>query len=447
MVTPKSVLVIGAGLAGLACARTLQEAGVDVVVLEARDRVGGRVWTMRDLVDGAPAEAGAMMIHGRHDAVFRRIEEFRLTAKPISGFRRGRIWYRGKLRSVSSLMLAGPRHLRAAVEALWLLPRAIDRYKGPDVTLAEFLEARRVSPLARKFTALMYGGVNATDAERLSVRGLAEETEASGVPWKNFQLLEGLGRIADGLAEPVQESIHLRTRVTRIEWSSDGVRVQATGDDGPERFEAPTAVVTLPLGVLKAGDVVFEPALPEAKRRAIDAIGYGEVVKILLAFDASARTTALGRYRFVADEGGGFYFLPLGDRAYGPVLVEGFIAGRKARGFSGRPEQQVVDEVVRTLSTMVSDPTLGAKLEASRVVDWISDPFSRGAYTYQAVGGGIAMRRALADPLGGVLFFAGEATHTKGEYATIHGALETGERAAREILDALQAEAPAATAA
>ena len=75
MVAPKSVLVIGAGLAGLACARTLQDASVDVVVLEARDRVGGRVWTMRDLVDGVPAEAGAMMIHGRHDAVFRRIEE------------------------------------------------------------------------------------------------------------------------------------------------------------------------------------------------------------------------------------------------------------------------------------------------------------------------------------------------------------------------------------
>ncbi|MGQ0797495.1 MAG: flavin monoamine oxidase family protein [Methanobacteriota archaeon] len=441
MEAPKSVLVIGAGLAGLACARTLHDAGADVVVLEARDRVGGRVWTMRDLVDGAPAEAGAMMIHGRHDAVFRRIDEFGLTARPISGFRRGRIWYRGKLRSVSSLMFAGPRHLRAALEALWLLPRAIDRYDGPDVTLAEFLEARRVSPLARRFTALMYGGVNATDAERLSVRGLAEETEAeaSGVPWKNFQLLEGLGRIADGLAEPVQESIHLRTRITRIGWSAEGVRVQATSDEGPERFEAPAAVVTLPLGVLKAGDVAFEPALPDAKRRAIESIGYGEVVKVLQAFDASARTTALGRYRFVADEGGGFYFLPLGDRASGPVLVEGFIAGRKARGFSGRPERDVVAEVVGTLRAMVSDPGLPAKLRGARVIDWVSDPYAKGAYTFQAVGGGLAMRRELAQPLGGVLFFAGEATHTKGEYATVHGALETGERAAREALAALDA--------
>src|SRR3990172_5187648 len=102
MVAPKSVLVIGAGLAGLACARTLQDAGVDVVVLEARDRVGGRVWTLRDLVDGAPAEAGAMMIHGRHDAVFRRIEEFGLTARAISGVRRGGVWYRGELRGGSS---------------------------------------------------------------------------------------------------------------------------------------------------------------------------------------------------------------------------------------------------------------------------------------------------------------------------------------------------------
>ena len=445
MVAPKSVLVIGAGLAGLACARTLQDAGVDVVVLEARDRVGGRVWTLRDLVDGAPAEAGAMMIHGRHDAVFRRIEEFGLTARSISGFRRGRIWYRGKLRSVSSLMLAGPRHLRAAVEALWLLPRAIDRYKGPDVTLAEFLKTRRVSPLARSFTALMYGGVNATDAEQLSVRGLAEETEAeaSGVPWRNFQVLEGLGRIADGLAEPVQESIHLKTRVERIEWSSHRVRVQATGEDGVEFFEAPAAVVTLPVGVLKAGDVVFEPPLPEAKLRAIEAIGYGEVVKILLVFDPSARASALGQYRFVADEDGGFYFLPLGDRTDGPVLVEGFIAGRKARGFSGRPEREVVDEVVRTLSAMVSDPGLRAKLREARVIDWVSDPYSKGAYTFQAVGGGIGMRRALAEPLGGVLFFAGEATHTKGEYATVHGALETGERVAHEVLAALETQSHA----
>jgi len=277
-----------------------------------------------------------------------------------------------------------------------------------------------------------------------SVRSKTQSVVASKVLGyvREVRVREG-DRVRSGDLLVSIDEAELKTRVERIEWSSHRVRVQATGEDGVEFFEAPAAVVTLPVGVLKAGDVVFEPPLPEAKLRAIEAIGYGEVVKILLAFDPSARASALGQYRFVADEDGGFYFLPLGDRTDGPVLVEGFIAGRKARGFSGRPEREVVDEVVRTLSAMVSDPGLRAKLREARVIDWVSDPYSKGAYTFQAVGGGIGMRRALAEPLGGVLFFAGEATHTKGEYATVHGALETGERVAHEVLAALETQSHA----
>ncbi len=440
MATTTKVLILGAGMAGLACGDVLRRARVDFRILEARDRVGGRLWSLRDMADGRAVEGGAMMIHGRDASVHAWVSEFGLGTRRVPAFRGGRILYEGRLRSVPSLILASPAHLRAAADIFWTLPRTLLRYEGPDMTLAEFLATQRASPLASRFVAAMYAGINAAEPEEVGVRGIAEEANASsfGTPWRNYLVPAGLDRIAARRAETFADRIQLGTRVERIEWSRGGVRIEASGPDGAEVHEASAAVITAPLGVLKAGDIAFDPPLPERKRRAIDALGYGDATKVLLRFNGAARRTTLGRSHYLVAEDGGFFFLPFARVPEAPPVVEGFLPGRWARTYAGRPAHDVVDGVIDAMAPMVPRFDLREHLRAARVVDWAADPWSKGAYSFPSVGGGLDARRDLAEPIEATLFFAGEATNYEGEHATIHGALDSGERAAREVLAALR---------
>ncbi len=434
------ILIVGAGFAGLGCAHVLRQAGVPFLLLEAKDRVGGRVRTDHDLLDGHPIEAGAMMVHGRDASVLKWIQEFGLTTKKVPDFRGARFFHKGRLRGPIGIALSGFESLRSSFQTLRSLPRAVAKYNGPDVTLDQFLRDRRALPTATRFVGAMYGSVNAADADEVSVRGLAEEANASslGLPWANFQVLEGYEELAKRRTKDLGDSLRLRTRVDAIDWSAEGVRVHATGADGPESLAARAAIVTVPIGVLQARTIRFSPNLPERKQKAIDAIGYGHANKILLVFDEAVRRTALGKATSIASAEGSWFFFPYHEERAGPVVIEGFLAGRKARGLSGHPESAVVDAILTDLEHMMPGADLRSHLKAARFVDWTADPDIRGGYTFPRIGGGLEQRKALAEPLDGVLFFAGEATHYAGEYATVHGALDSGERAGREAVEALR---------
>lgn len=430
---------MGAGFAGLACAHALNEGGVPFVVLEAKDRVGGRVRTEYDLVDGHPIEGGAMMVHGSDASVLKWIQEFGLTTKKVPEFGGARFFVKGKLRSSLGFALSGLESLRSAIQTLRRLPKAVARYNGPDITLDEFLEQEHALPTAKKLVGAMYASINAADPEDVSVLGIAEEANARsfGLPWANYQVVEGYGQLAARRAATLGDAVHLRTRVGRIEWAKDGVRVTATGPGGPELHEGAAAVVTVSLGVLQAQTIEFDPPLPERKQRAIAALGFGHADKILLVFDESVRGTVLGKATSIASTAGSWFFFPYHGRKDVPVVLEGFLSGRRALELSGRPEKEVIDSVVRELEAMVPKADLRAHLVAGRHVDWSADPDVRGGYTFPKVGGGIQQRRILAEPVDDVLFFAGESAHYAGEYATVHGALDSGERAAREVARAI----------
>ena len=437
------IVIIGAGFAGLSCAHALGEAGVPALVLEAKDRVGGRVRTDYDLLEGKPVEAGAMMVHGQDASVLRWIRELGLTTKKVPEFRGARFFLKGRLRSSLGIALSGLEPLRSAIQTMRTFPRAIARYDGPDMTLDRFLKEQRALPTARRFVGAMYASINAADPEDVSVRGLAEDVNAEslGLPWANFQVVEGYGQVAERRAQALGDAIRLRTRVRRIDWAKEGAEVQADGPGGRETFKADAVVVTVSLGVLKANTITFSPELPPRKRAAIEAIGFGNADKILLVFDASVQRTVLGRATSLASAQGSWYFFPYYGRKDMPVVLEGFLSGRRARQLSGKPEAVVVDEILDELERMTREVDLRRHLLARRYVNWSADPDVRGGYTYPRMGGGVEQRRVLAEPVEDVLFFAGESTHVAGEYATVHGALDSGVRAAELVRKALEARA------
>jgi monoamine oxidase len=409
--------------------------------------VGGRVRTEYDLLDGHPIEGGAMMVHGSDASVLRWIEEFGLTTKKVPEFRGARFFLKGKLRSSLGVALSGLEPLRSSFQTLLRLPKAVARYDGPDITLDRFLEAEHALPTARRFVGAMYASINAAEPDEVSVRGLAEEANAQsfGLPWANYQVLEGYAELAKRRAKEFEDAIHLKTRVERIEWTKDGVHVRATGPSGSVSYEGPSLVVTVSLGVLKAHAIDFVPELPERKRGAIEALGFGHANKILLVFDAGVRRTVLGKATSAASTQGSWFFFPYHGRKDLPIVLEGFLSGRRAIALSGRPEAEVIDSVLNELESMVPGADLRSHLLAARHVDWSADPDVRGGYTFPKVGGGIQQRRILAEPIDDVLFFAGESAHFAGEYATVHGALDSGVRAAAEILSSHRKRGRSAT--
>ncbi len=437
------VVIVGAGFAGLGAAHTLVQAGVPVLVLEAKDRVGGRVRTEYDLLDRKPIEGGAMMVHGSDASVLRWIEEFGITTKKVPEFRGARFYLKGKLRSSLGIALSGLEPLRSSIQTMRKFPKAIAAYDGPEITLDRFLEERHALPTARRFVGAMYASINAADPEEVSVRGLAEEAnvESFGLPWANFQVVGGYGQVAARRAQALGDAVRLRTRVRRIEWRRGGARVHAQGPDGELSLEARAVVVTVSLGVLQARAIEFVPTLPARTQAAIDAIGFGRADKILLVFDQTLQRSVLGKATSVASAEGSWYFFPYHGSRGMPVVLEGFLSGKRAVQLSGQREEDVVDAIVRELETITRIRDLKSHLLAARYVDWTADPDVRGGYTFPKVGGDIAQRRALAEPIDDVLFFAGEAARAAGDYATVHGALDSGINAATLVRQALQARA------
>ena len=437
-------IVIGAGMAGLAAARTLAAAGRRVVALEARGRVGGRVLTLPPERFGVALEAGAEFIHGRPEATWRLVREAGLLPYdvPFEHLQRKH----GKL-----------TRLEEFDDAISPVMAGLARLKGPDITFAQYLRTHARSPSLRDARALALAfvqGFDAADPEVVSARSLAREQEGLGAVGEEmqFRLTTGYSALAEWLAAEAKRhgaSIRLGMRVREVRWSTRGVEVTASSTSGRAvALRADRAVVTLPLGVLSQREglsaVRFTPDIP-SKRAAMERLGFGPVVKVLLRLRspfweeprAAALAGASHGFRdlsFMNDPSAAvptwWTLRPL--RA--PVLI-GWAGGPVAQALSGLGREAILGAALRSISGMTGQSVarLRSLVQHAEVYDWLADPWTRGAYSYEAVGGAAA-RRELAKPLGGRLSFAGEATDTGGQASTVAGALASGERAAQEIL-------------
>jgi monoamine oxidase len=406
--------VIGAGAAGLAAARALADAGRSVVVAEARERIGGRVWTDHSF-GPLPIELGAEFIHGAGVRTWAWVRQAGLATAPAA------VW-QGRRMLLEDGRLAGPDEIlaRPDLRRVMALEEELAGYDGPGGTLAGWLDARGITGLARHLADIRMAHAACATPETLGAAELAGEQRASAHNGDgDFRIVAGydtlLARIAAGL------EIRLGAPVAAVCWESRRAAVELVSG---EEIEAAAVVVTLPLALLKAGAVRFEPELPEAKQRAIGGLAMQPAMKVIYRF----------REPFW-DPGLAFLSLPDPRPVWwaiqaGAAVLTNFLTGPRAARVAEHPETTVADGLAALRRAFGDAPH--RLLEEARVVDWAADPWTCGGYS-SSPPGSIGLRAGLAAACG-ALHFAGEATVTDDAPATVHGALGSGERAAQEIL-------------
>jgi monoamine oxidase len=429
------VVVIGAGAAGMLAARELARGGCTVAMLEARDRSGGRLLSVTDPLALAPIELGGEFVHGRPPVTYALLREFGATVVDDAG---GSFVVRdGALRAATSDAFAA---------AGKLLGTALERDEDESV---EALIARGSQPEALGSTGnwarRLVAGFDAADPAIASARAIALEwTSDASAEGAQSRPLGGYAPLVAHLArslDPERVDVRFGAVVTRVARHARGVRVEARAHGHDELFLARRALVTVPHGVLLAppgaeGAIAFEPALPDATRSAIAGIAMGPVMKMVLRF----RTPFWEHLNEGAWRDGAFF---IGDGAFPTFWTQLPVRSNTLVAWAGGPAAERLaatgDDERTQLALACAGRYFGderaphAAFECAYLHDWQRDPFARGAYSYVLVGSENA-RETLAAPIGGRLWFAGEATAGHGEGGTVAGALESGMHAAREIL-------------
>ena len=400
------VLIVGAGASGLAAAQDLCAAGCAVTILEARERVGGRILTARDERVPVPAELGAEFVHGRSPELWKILASGKITAYEVQGEH----WFP----EGGTLQPAGD----SGFEDVF---RTMRNYAEPDRSFAEFLTQAQIdAPWATAYVE----GFNAAFSQSISVQSLlADDGAAEKIDGeRSFRVLDGYDRVANALL-PADAAFHLNTPVQEINWRAGHVEVVTAA----QTFRAQTAIVTIPLPLLQQRAIRITPG-PDRIMQAAARLEMGQAMRITFAF----------RERFWEDKADFSFLHSLGYAVptwwstrplYAPVLV-GWAAGPKFR-----PGLNIHDAVGSLAALLgVPEAAVEGQIVTTCFHDWHADPYARGAYSYTPAGA-MGAHAALAEPVENTLYFAGEHTETEGHSGTVHGAIATGRRAARQILD------------
>ncbi|MCB0210333.1 MAG: FAD-dependent oxidoreductase [Anaerolineae bacterium] len=407
------VIIIGAGAAGLAAAQKLKAAGREPLILEARDRLGGRIWTDHTIT---PVELGAEFIHGEHAATWQLIEPAALETD---------LWPRGRQYQQYTYLYILNGHLLAdsALDTqMAALYEHVTHFTGPECSAREaVLAITDPDDAALPYILSRLACVEAAEVDRLSATALTQERALNTAGWENYHIRAGYDALPALMAQGLD--IRCNSPVTRIDWSDSGAQLLLANN---QTLTARHVIVTVPLGVLQADCPNFLPALPPAKQQAIAVLAMGHVTKLVLQFSRSVWPS----FSYLCSDGVIPDWWQAGS-ADAPVLM-GYSGGPAALELAALGEEAAIEQGLAELSQAFGDDIRSAFV-SGRLVDWSTDPWSLGAYTYTPVGAGNA-RAELAAPLASTLFFAGEATSTNGHVATVHGAIETGWRAAAEVL-------------
>jgi monoamine oxidase len=440
----RDAAVVGGGVAGLAAAGELAARGLDVVVLEARDRLGGRVHTLHDPAHPLPIALGAEFV----DVPGPAFDAIRAAG--------GTAW-----RSAGGQWEVADGVARC-LDMDDSIERVLGRLDPPpehDQSFAEWLRGccPDADEHARSLVSRYVEGFHATDLERVGIQWLARTTGESGGGGGEVRhhALSGFDAAVRGLAAPLagHAEVRLDHVVTAIDWRRGDVEIRCASRLGRERepVRARRVLLTLPIGVLQAdggdpGAIRITPR-PDALLDAAARLAMGHVVKVvfrfreafwdnLLVFRGSGDETRERKF-FMADAAFSAWWTP--SPVVAPVIAAwaGGGAARRIESRGGDPADAALDDFARMLG--VPRARVDAQIEAWYRHDWAADPFTRGAYSYVPVDG-LPAQAALSQPVDGTLFVAGEATATDGWNGTVDGAIRSGRRAAAELAVSLDRE-------
>jgi len=439
------VIVIGAGAAGLAAASDLRRAGLSITIFEARDRIGGRMFTLRDPVSQAPIELGAEFIQGLPLEIWEPLQARNIMVAEVTGepwcFHEGRLSTCGLFSQVDDIL----KQMDAS---------------SPDESFLSFLkrccQESKDNPEHRRAEqrALAYvTGFNAADPERVGVHWLVQgmRAEAKIEGDRAFRSANGYEDLLQIFRQELaQTDVHIQTEtvVDSVEWTQGRVEITSHRASQSHKLSTGRVLVTLPLAVLQTaieakGAVRFTPELPREKLEALKKLEMGKVMRMTLRFRQrfwdtisapgnGRKTLSEMGFLFSEDEWFPTWWTTMPNKL---PIITGWAPFRCAERLSGNSRTFVIDQCLQTLATLlhIGSEQLAQLLDAAYFHDWQSDPFARGAYSYGAVGSDGA-QQSLATPVENTLFFAGEATDTTGHNGTVHGAIASGRRAAREIV-------------
>lgn len=420
------IVVIGAGIAGLACAAELTREGEDVLVLEGRERLGGRCWTDDRL--GVPVDLGASWVHGvQHNPVMQMARRYGCDVEPTDYRKLALYDGSGKLaKAVRNEALEFEGWLTSWCERLcYKHPR-----KKSDVSVA----AAMAQDIDRGKTRIKLADMRIFDWSLYGM-GLSEGVDLGKVTLRYYEdddpfgggdalFRKGYRELIEDLAEGVD--VLLGHQVTHVSYGEGGGVVTTEQGD----FKADRIIVTLPLGVLKRGGVTFSPELPEDKTQAIQGLGMGTLNKIAVRFVRSfwGKDSVLAKLSGPHRHAG--WMLNLEPIVDAPILV-GFMTHPSTGTHTQESDEETLNNFLADLEACFGDAV--ERVDDYVVTRWQEDEWAYGAYSHIPVGGSGVLYDDLARTVDGVLYFAGEATH-RDHPATAHGAAMSGLRVAEEIL-------------